>query len=53
MILIAFVSLVYTVIMGRWPSLTFDFMVRYLRYKANISAYVFGLIDTYPSFRFE
>ncbi|MGL4370774.1 MAG: DUF4389 domain-containing protein [Spirochaetota bacterium] len=51
--LIAFVSLIYTVIMGRWPSITFDFMVRYLRYKANISAYVFGLIDTYPSFRFE
>ena len=53
MMLISLVSLIYTVIMGRWPSMTFDFMVRYLRYSANISAFVFGLIDTYPSFRFE
>ncbi|HEY1405914.1 MAG TPA: DUF4389 domain-containing protein, partial [Spirochaetota bacterium] len=53
MSLISFVSLVYTIIAGRWPSLMFDFMVRYLRYWTTIYAYLCGLIDTYPSFRFE
>ena len=53
MVLICFVSLLFTIIAGHWPSLTFDFMVRYLRYSANIAGYVYGLVDTYPSFRFE
>jgi len=53
MSLIAFGSLIYTIFMGHWPSLTFDFMIRYLRYCANVAGYVYGLVDTYPSFRFE
>jgi predicted RNA-binding Zn-ribbon protein involved in translation (DUF1610 family) len=53
MVLICFASLVFTLVTGHWPSLTFDFMVRYLRYCANIAGYVYGLVDTYPSFRFE
>ena len=53
MVLICFASLVFTLVSGHWPSLTFDFMVRYLRYCANIAGYVYGLVDTYPSFRFE
>jgi len=53
MSLISVVSLFYTVFTGRWPSLLFDFMVRYLRYWTTINAYMCGLIDTYPSFRFE
>ena len=53
MVLICFVSLLFTIIAGHWPSLTFDFMVRYLRYGANIAGYMTGLVDTYHSFRFE
>ncbi len=53
MSLIAIISLVFTIFTGRWPSLLFDFMVRYLRYWTAINAYICGLIDTYPSFRFE
>jgi predicted Zn finger-like uncharacterized protein len=53
MSLIASVSLIYTIFAGRWPSLMFDFMVRYLRYWTTVSAYIGGLIDTYPSFRFD
>ncbi|HNX60812.1 MAG TPA: DUF4389 domain-containing protein, partial [Spirochaetota bacterium] len=53
MSLISIISLVFTIFTGRWPSLLFDFMVRYLRYWTTINAYICGLIDTYPSFRFE
>lgn len=53
MLLISFLSLLFTIGAGHWPSLTFDFMVRYLRYSANIAGFVYGLVDTYPSFRFE
>jgi predicted Zn finger-like uncharacterized protein len=53
MSLISFVSLIYTIFAGRWPSLMFDFMVRYLRYWTTVTAYFGGLIDTYPSFRFD
>jgi Domain of unknown function (DUF4389) len=53
MILISFVSLIFTIFAGRWPSIMFDFMIRYLRYYTSVSAFMFGLIDTYPSFRFE
>ena len=53
MLLICFLSLLFTIVAGHWPSLTFDFMVRYLRYSANIAGFVYGLVDTYPSFRFE
>ncbi len=38
---------------GKWPAFLFDFMVRYFRYLLNIISYTTGIIDTYPSFRFE
>jgi predicted Zn finger-like uncharacterized protein len=53
MSLIIFVSLIFTIFAGKWPSIMFDFMVRYLRYYTSVYAYMNGLVDTYPSFRFE
>jgi uncharacterized Tic20 family protein len=53
MSLISLVSLVFTIFAGRWPSIMFDFMVRYLRYYTSVCAYLNGLVDTYPTFRFE
>jgi hypothetical protein len=38
---------------AKWPNVFFDFMVRYFRYTASVWAYITGVIDTYPSFRFE
>jgi len=38
---------------GRWPGMLFDFLVRYFRYSLNVSAYLTGVVDTYPSFRFD
>lgn len=37
----------------RWPNLLFDFMSRYFGYLGNVLAFAIGLIDRYPSFRFE
>lgn len=51
--LLVVVSLFTVLITGRWSSFMFDFIVRYLRYATTVSAYMTGLIDTYPSFRFE
>jgi predicted Zn finger-like uncharacterized protein len=53
MTLISFFSLIFVIFAGKWPSIMFDFMVRYLRYLSAVSAYTIGLVDTYPSFRFE
>lgn len=53
MSLISFFSLIFVIFAGRWPSIMFDFMVRYLRYYSTVAAYMSGLVDTYPSFRFE
>ena len=38
---------------GSWPNILFDFMVRYYRYAANVLAFMIGLVEKYPSFRFE
>ncbi len=37
----------------KWPNALFDFMVRYFNYLSNVSAFMVGLVDRYPSFRFE
>lgn len=52
-LLIYIVSLVVVIFTAKWPNILFDFMVRYLRYLANVAAFVTGLVDTYPSFRFD
>jgi predicted Zn finger-like uncharacterized protein len=48
--IVALFSVIFT---GRWPGFLFDFMVRYYRYVSNINAFAIGLVDSYPSFRFE
>ncbi|HSV97998.1 MAG TPA: DUF4389 domain-containing protein [Spirochaetota bacterium] len=52
-LLIYFVGLVAVLATRRWPNVLFDFMVRYFNYVANVSAFMTGLVDRYPSFRFE
>ncbi|MCX8123308.1 MAG: zinc-ribbon domain-containing protein [Spirochaetes bacterium] len=46
------VGLICIIATKRWPSLLFDFMYRYYRYYARVSAYIMGLVDKYPSFIF-
>ncbi len=46
-------GLVSVIVTGKWPAFVFDFMVRYFRYLSNICAYITGIVDSYPSFRFE
>lgn len=48
--LIGFLSIL---LLKKWPGLLFDFMVRYYRYAAGVYAFLIGLVDRYPSFRFE
>lgn len=50
---ITIAGLISVIIVKRWPNILFDFMVRYFRYVANILAYWLGLVDKYPTFRFE
>lgn len=52
-VLICFVGLISILATGRWPNVFFDFMIRYYRYAANVLTYLFGVIDKYPTFRFE
>jgi hypothetical protein len=46
-------SLVSILITARCPHILFDFAGRYLRYSARISAFMMGLVDEYPTFRFD
>lgn len=52
-IFIHFAGLVSIIVMKRWPGFLFDFMVRYYRYATNVISFLTGLVDKYPSFRFE
>ena len=52
-LLIYFVGLVAILVLRKWPNLLFDFMVRYFNYLTGVSAFMVGLVDRYPSFRFE
>ncbi len=52
-IIITFIGIVSVISIKRWPNILFDFMVRYFRYYANIISYWIGLVDKYPTFRFE
>ncbi len=52
-LLIYFVGLAAILATRKWPNVLFDFMVRYFNYLANVSAFMTGLVDRYPSFRFE
>ncbi len=50
---ISIMGLFALLINQHWPAVLFDFMVRYFRYRVNVIAFITGLIDTYPSFRFD
>lgn len=51
--LMTLAGLFAVLVTGRWPGMLFDFLVRYFRYSLNVSAYLTGVVDTYPSFRFD
>ncbi len=51
--IISLIGLFSILASGRWPNILFDFMVRYYRYLAHVLSYLIGLVDHYPSFRFE
>ena len=52
-ILICLVGLISVIATRRWPNILFDFMIRYYRYATNVMSYIAGVIDKYPTFRFE
>gem|GEM_PF-6241004 len=47
------IGLISTVIAAAWPSFLLDYTIRYLRYLVNVSAFITGIVDAYPSFRFD
>jgi predicted Zn finger-like uncharacterized protein len=51
--IIYMIGLLSIIIRKKWPKILFDFMVRYYRYCANILSFMTGVIDRYPSFKFE
>ena len=38
---------------GRWPHILYDALTRYYRYLARVSAYLIGVVDSYPPFTFN
>ena len=52
-LIITFAGIISIIAIRRWPNILFDFIVRYFRYVANVIAYMIGLVDKYPTFRFE
>lgn len=46
-------GIIAVLISGRWPSILFDFFNRYYRYCAKILCFGTGIVDEYPSFRFD
>ncbi len=51
--LVSLVGVLSVVISKKWPTALFDFMVRYYGYASALFAFMAGIIDKYPSFRFE
>jgi len=51
--LITIAGLVSIIAVRKWPGVLFDFMRRYFNYAANVFSFVTGIVDKYPSFRFE
>lgn len=48
-----FAGIIWVIISGRWPNPLFMVLTMYFRYMARISAFMIGLTDEYPPFRFE
>lgn len=51
--LVSLAGILSVVISKKWPTALFDFMVRYFGYASALFAFMSGIIDKYPSFRFE
>ncbi|MFC1671242.1 DUF4389 domain-containing protein, partial [Spirochaetota bacterium] len=49
--IIFIVGNICVLVIGKWPYFLFDFYNRYFRYLTRITAYLIGLVDTYPSFK--
>ncbi len=50
---ISFIGIISIIITRRLPNILFDYMVRYFRYLSNVIGYHIGLVDKYPTFRFD
>ncbi len=46
-------GIISVIITRRWPNILFLYLTKYFRYTARISAFITGLTDEYPSFRFD
>ncbi len=51
--IISLIGIVCIIFTKRLPNILFDYMVRYFRYLSNVMGYQIGLVDKYPTFRFE
>ncbi len=51
--LVYIAGIICVIITGRWPNVLFQFLTMYFRYMARISAFMSGVTDEYPPFRFE
>lgn len=51
--IISLIGIVCIIFTKRLPNILFDYMVRYFRYLSNVMGYHIGLVDKYPTFRFE
>ena len=46
-------GIISVIITKRWPNILFIYITKYFRYMARISAFLTGLTDEYPTFRFD
>lgn len=52
-LVLGFAGLLSVLITGGWPHVLFEFMTRYYRYCARVLAFVIGIVDVYPRFKFD
>ncbi|HDP79405.1 MAG TPA: DUF4389 domain-containing protein, partial [Spirochaetes bacterium] len=52
-LLIYIAGMISVLAVRKWPTILFDFMSRYYGYLSGVLAFMVGLVDRYPSFRFD
>lgn len=52
-VIVPSVGLISVLATGRWPHILYDALTRYYRYLARVSAYLIGVVDSYPPFMFD
>ncbi|MDY6934998.1 MAG: DUF4389 domain-containing protein [Spirochaetota bacterium] len=52
-ILVCLVGMISIIVIKRWPNALFTFMVHYFKYLVSVISFLFGVVDRYPSFKFE